>query len=189
MFDFKDYFEFSEKMIKGELRVTPLDDYFINEYDFLACKEDPFEEPVFVRHMGARVYDVIPSSYPGIYLISRKFVNVLETNNFTGWKTYSARVYDKENKRVKDYYGFRICGKCGPHIESMSKDVMVEFPAGEFPGKKGLFFDPKTYDGSDIFLLKKSTHIIMHYKVKNALEKANITNAEFVNITEYTYSW
>jgi hypothetical protein len=189
MLDFSDYFQFSEKMTTGTLRVEPLEDFFFDSYDFLACKEEPFEVPVFVHYMGGRIYDVIPSGYPGIYLVSKKFVDVLEINNFTGWNIYPARVYDKENRRIKDYSGFRVCGKCGPQLKDMSEDTLIEYPAGPTKGKKGLYFDPKTHDRSDIFIIDKSAYIIMHFKVKECLEKAKITNAEFTKLTEYKYSW
>jgi hypothetical protein len=189
MLNYKDYYKFSGKMLRGELRVTSLEEYFISAHDFISCQEEPKTEPIFVHEMGGRIYDVLPTTNSGIYLVSIKFISVLESNHFSGWATNSIKAYDKDNNRIDNYYVFKVKGKAGPHDKSMSEDIMIQYPGRSVLGKKGLYFEPETYDGSDIFILKNSLHIIMHFKVKECLEKAKITNAEFTNLTEYKYSW
>jgi hypothetical protein len=189
MFEFKEFLKFSEADIRGALRVRAEERYFQDPDDFIGCREVPQRFPIFKQYMGKKVYDLIGTDYPEIYILSRKFVNVLEENKFTGWKTYSVKIVNEQKQDIDGFAVLTVYGKCGPHIEDLSEDVMIDYPAGKFPGKKGFYFDPTTYDGSDIFLLGNSGHIIVHNRVKMVLEKAKISNVKFQNLTDITYSW
>ncbi len=186
----KDYFEKYYSVLsggkRGELVVQSIDDFCDNDYEFLAGKEKLKEKPVFKQHMGTRQYDFIASTYAILDMISDKFLNVLKENKFTGWDTYPVKILDKKGFEIKGYRGLIVPGKCGPINEDLSKEIIYTAPSGEkLMEWKGLYFDPKTHDGSDFVVPEGTGYVIVKERVKTALEKAKITNIELIRLTEY----
>lgn len=61
-------------------------------------------------------------------------------------------VYGKAGEVHSGYHGLIFRGRCGPIDHSKSEEVMRQMPARTVPFLKGLYFDPETWDGSDIFM-------------------------------------
>jgi hypothetical protein len=38
----------------------------------------------------------------------------LEENQFTGWKIYPIKLFDKKENEVEGYHGLSVTGICGP---------------------------------------------------------------------------
>ena len=94
-------------------------------------------------------------SYP--VLISTQFKEQLQVHQITGWKTFPARLLDEAGNEVLGYEGFGITGCSGARDRSKCELIRTRFTA-EAPlvdKYKGIYLDPATWDGSDIFIEHK----------------------------------
>lgn len=134
---------------------------------------------------GSTAYDFVGTTLPPLKLISDRVVEVLRS--FSGWSTYPVEVYGKKGERIPGYHGLSITGRCGPIDDSRSQPRIrpPASPAGRATREWiGLYFDPATWDGSDLFLPRGSGGTFVTEAVKTALERARITNVQFTPLTE-----
>ncbi len=132
--------------------------------------------------------DFLNTGYGGlIYAVSEKVVDVLSSNNITGWKTYPVEVYTQEGELIKGFNGFTITGRCGAVKPSLCEEVIIPptYKGGpSVPGYKGDPLDLNTWDGSDIFILEHTVYKYATAKVKNVLSKLKNSNVAFEDIAE-----
>lgn len=118
-------------------------------------------------------------------LISDRVLGILKREGFTGWRTYPIRLFGKNGARISGYHGLAIHGRCGPLDDSRSVKRDTVYPGGVFPEWYGLFFDPTTWDGSDLFMTSSpQTWLFVVEAVKRAFEKAKVTNVKFTPLDE-----
>jgi hypothetical protein len=141
--------------------------------------------------MGGQVpSDLIWTTSALPIIVHRRVVGVLRENNFTGWSTYATSVTDKKGRSYPDYEGLVILGRCGGVDLSRSVVVLSEYPAGWFPHFLGRYFPEQSWDGSDIFMERPdssghvSAHVFVTEKVREAFDKAKISNVLFERLTE-----
>lgn len=112
--------------------------------------------------------------------------DLLRRESVTGWADYAAELRGVNNDEVTSLRGLVVTGRCGA-IDN-TKSVQVRKPATSGPGEHdawiGLFFDPATWDGSDIFIPKDSPYIVVDARVREIFEQALITNVVFVPLPE-----
>ena len=146
-------------------------------------------EPIIIKHAmgGGYPTDVIWTTSGVPLIINQRVVDLLNANKITGWSTYPVTVYTKSNEIVPDYSGLSIHGRSGPIDESKSDIVMREFPAGMFPRNKGYYFDPESWDGSDLFMAGNALHKFCSTAVKQIFTKAKVKNIEFIRMDEVEY--
>jgi hypothetical protein len=138
--------------------------------------------PLEVRHAMGRnkPSDFVYASAVYPIMISDRVLGILQGGGFTGWRTYPIHLYGKDGARVPGYHGLAIHGRCGFIDDSRSVKLDKIYPGGVFPAWYGLYFDPESWDGSDLFMTAGETaYVIVVDAVKRALEKAKITNAKF----------
>lgn len=141
----------------------------------------------FHRHSCSKPMDRIASTWVALELVSDRVVQTLRAGAFTGWSTYPVRVFGKDKREIPGYHGWSVTGRCGPIDRSLSQKIWADptVPGGEASYKwKGLLFDPRTWDGSDIFCPKGTTFTFVTERVRDALERAKLTNIELEPITE-----
>lgn len=155
--------------------------------DFLRG-ETPFREPVhFGYAMGGKPRDVIGATSAGFTLVSPKFFGVLEENEFSGWESYAVEITDKAGEPIEGYRGLLVRGRCGPIDFKRSVLAADEHltPNDTLARVVGLYFDPDTWDGSDIFMPAAPGHYpIVTEEVKRALARAKVTNIDFTRLPE-----
>ncbi len=151
---------------------------------------DGISFPVIFRQenddSGEVLSDILDTGWPSLYLISKKIRNILQDNLFTGWTTFSVKVFNKEGNEIKDYYGLSIIGKCGS-IDYSKSTITTKKISPDLPSEKyyiGLYIGLDQWDESDIFLPKGSSHIIVSKKLKKELIKGKSSNIEFINLAE-----
>jgi hypothetical protein len=151
----------------------------------LARGETVPTEPVVLHHaMGSQVSDVIWTTSIKPVVVHERVISLLEENALTGWATYPVQVIGGDGLAVPDYRGLAITGRCGPIDDSRSDIVMKTYPAGEFPVYRGLFFDPGSWDGSDLFVSDDSASWpFVSARVCEAL-KGKATNLDFIKAAE-----
>lgn len=106
--------------------------------------------------MGARQpVDVIWTGIAAPVLISDRVVNLLSRARAGGWNTYEVALHGKGGEAIGGYHGYHglsVHGRCGEIDNSRSVEVPKVYPAGVFPVWRGLYFDPETWDGSELFM-------------------------------------
>lgn len=139
-------------------------------------------EPVEVRWMMGRQrpFDIIHTGYVEPLLVSDRVIGILKANGFSGWRTYAIDLLGKDGRRIPGYHGLAVHGRCGPIDDSRSIEFKAIYPGGIFPAWRGLYFDPATWDGSDLFMPSDNWGVIIVVEaVKRAFEKAKVTNVTF----------
>jgi len=172
-----------EQMVRGAMRVRLVDDL---DPVALLRGEIHVSEPVALEQfMGGKPRDILGSGHAALFLVSDKFVEVLQEQQFTGWRTYSVVVHATDTRRVGDYRGFAVTARCGQVRQS---EPIILPPRSEkgraVPGRRGLYFDPASWDGSDIFAPPTTGHVFVLERVRDAIKRARLTNVTFDRVTE-----
>lgn len=147
-------------------------------------------EPVRVEHaMGGKPQDLIWTTWAAVFLISDRVRELLEGAHVTGWKTYPVEVTDRQGAIIPGYHGFAATGRCGPIDPSRSELYLKPPPVPQGKAcwhRKGLFFEPSSWDGSDVFCPSDgSGFIFLLDRVKRLLEKAKVRNVKFKKLVDY----
>jgi hypothetical protein len=140
--------------------------------------------PLVVRHaMGGPLRDAVALTSVFPRVVSDRFREVLVRHDFLGWITYPVELYDKAGRQVSDYHVLCITGRCGP----------VKYWRGFSPRRillmegKGLHLDPKTWDGSDLFVPENGSWLLVLEPVMQALRGAKLSGLHFEPIREVVY--
>lgn len=129
--------------------------------------------------------DVIRTTAAVAVLVSDRVIDILKDSQFSGWRTYPINLFGKDSAHIPGYHGLAVPGRCGPIDDSQSVKIDKIYPGGIFPAWRGLFFDPATWDGSDVFMpAGEGGWILVVEAVKLAFEKAKVTNVLFTPLDE-----
>ncbi|WP_111685608.1 hypothetical protein [Winogradskyella tangerina] len=140
-----------------------------NFFDVFHNKSD-FKIPVKTKIvLGKKMYDRIDFNDGVNFVISERFLKILQKNELTGWKTYPVEIENTDEK----YYGFQIIGKSGPLKKEKQKGFHI-----------GYEFDKKSWDGTDFFSPEKTHLRFLSKKAKEVLIDEKITNIEIENIRD-----
>ena len=187
--EFGSLYRFSDAGIRGALHVESRKDH--DEIALSLGKKRPRKPLVFTHHSGGKPRDVIGTTEM-LCLVSERVIKVLRENEFTGWTTYPVEIHGKGGSLVEGYHGFAVTGRCGPIDWCRGKKVRRP---PRVPGGKpcnvwiGMYFDPDSWDGSDVFVPKDTLYTIVTEEVKSAVEGIKPTNVEFEPLTQFERSW
>jgi hypothetical protein len=141
---------------------------------------------IFRQEYGKNLQDVLDTGWAGMFLISDKIKTILEENQFTGWKTYEIKVFNKEEQEIHGYHGLSIIGRCGminySKSEILQKNLITDAPLTKF--YKGLYVGLEEWDGSDFFLPDKYFGTIITNSVAEILKSNMFTNIKIQNLAE-----
>lgn len=145
---------------------------------------------IFKQSSGRKWTDILNPSSVSMYIVSQRFIELLEKNNITGWKTYPIIILDKEKKEVNGYVGFSIIGRSG--AVDYKKSTVYEkqlVPNGTMNKYyKGLYIDLDKWDNSDFFIPESSLQIIVTERVMKLIKKYKLTNIILQDVTDYEVS-
>ena len=142
---------------------------------------------IFKQSSGKKWTDVLNPNSVSMYVVSQRFIELLEENNITGWKSYPIKILDKEDKEISGYVGFSLIGKCGP-VDYLKSEVYEKqlVPNGtKNKYYKGLHVGWAEWDGSDFFIPEGSLNIIVTEKVRQVIKKHKITNIVLQSLADY----
>jgi len=183
--DFSEFYLLSNAFKRGALHVDTTET--IDQFRLGSGNVRVISPIVFEWQSGGRSYDLVGTTYAGLYLISKKFMDLLQVNKFTGWDTYPVCVTGKGGNQLQGYVGLIVNGKGGPMDRKRSKRILQppQSPKGS-PVEvwRGLYFDPIRWDHTDMFLLEKSLFKIVTKEVKEEIDKASLTNVMLRPLTE-----
>lgn len=100
------------------------------------------------------------------FAISKRFKQLLVNNNVKGWTCFPIIIKGSDI----EYFVFQPTSTAGEILNLREVNNYTE---------KNRRIDYSSWDGSEIFTLKNSTHIVCTEEVKQLLEKAGITNIDF----------
>ena len=124
----------------------------------------------------------------GLLIASQRAVDVFSNEKLTGWRTYPIALFDKNDRLLKEkYYIIGITGRAGPLDKEKSvKDWFTEKDGTQrWLRLKGLLFDPKTWDGSDFFVLQDYGAVLVNGKVLDVLKQAKLTGWEAISVKKW----
>ena len=87
-----------EQMVRGAMRVRLVDD--LDPFALLRGEIHVSEPVALEQFMGGKPRDILGSGHAALFLVSDKFVEVLQEQQFTGWRTYSVVVHATDKRRV-----------------------------------------------------------------------------------------
>jgi len=137
--------------------------------------------PLEFAHRKGRVRgDFMGASYVSIFLVSKRVIDILQEHRFQGWSTYPVLISDSQGREVEGYSGFSVTGRTGPRFEQRNWYSALDSGrvVADYEPQKSLFFDPATWDGSDIFSPIGSRITLVTETVAKVLESERLTNME-----------
>ncbi len=114
----------------------------------------------------------------GLPLVSELVVGLLVQNRFTGWSSYKAGLLGRDREEIDGYHGLAVSGRCGEVDDDRCDAYLEEFPGGPDVVSRGMYFEPATWDGTDIFMPEGEHYwwIFVTEGVKLALQEAKVRN-------------
>lgn len=175
---------FAKRPFRGSLREQmPTPDYYALASGSLV----PTQPLRIVPYGGREPSDFIWTDAAIIRLVRRRLLELLRESNISGWSTFPVQIYNQANSLIDGYQGFSVIGRCGRIDPRLSKSFQKTMPGGTFPYFKGCFFDPDTWDGSQIFCPEGTAHIFVVRSVYEALRAANARNVAYRPISEMDF--
>jgi hypothetical protein len=189
------FYEMGSKLSSSTLQVhsinlgrrNNLDDEFrLIEGDFNGIKFPV----IFKQASGKKIEDILDTGWPSLYLISNKMKALLEKHDFTGWKVFQVKIFDKNNNIIPGYHGLSIVGRCGP-IDQRKADIIYKRLVPHGPNSayyKGLYVGLDAWDKTDIFIPQDRYSIIVTETVFDTIKKNKLSNIRFENLAEVEIS-
>lgn len=196
-FEFASHFyRLGEAFTPRAMRLELVDGLSNEEIAKLSRGELEWNRPLtFGISEGDRLSDFIGTTLsPKIRLVSYRVASLFRACKFRGWRTYEASLLARDKLRAGDdgLYILGITGRSGPIDDALSERVIFPppVPAGEpTPGLKGWFFDPATWDGSDLFRPEGSDAVVVTERVRDQLAALPTTNVTFERLDQVEQMW
>jgi hypothetical protein len=185
--DFSRIYEMDHSFRTGVFHFQPLSAIQHSEA-ILRGEEPPLRSLEFRPMKGSIQADIMGTTFVALRLISKRFANLLLENQFTGWGTVATRIQDKRGKEIPGYFCLVVSGRAGPIDPSRNRIVLdpPPVPHGEPTYVEvGMYFDPMTWDGSDIFIPEGTTAICVTERVKDVVDRAKIENVQFTALSKF----
>ena len=185
------FFVLSEDFLRGAVRVRPVGK--LRQARALARAERTARKPVrFAREEGQRALDIVGTTGPPpLTIVSRRVIDVLKRERFSGWARYPVELEGVEVD-ADAYLGLAVHGRCGDIDNSLTPKQILPSPVPEgnaVPGRRGLLFEHGSWDGSDLFSPSEGWHIFVTHAVRDALIAAKVKNMHLQRLTEVERLW
>lgn len=135
------------------------------------------------------VGDVVTAGDVGEYVVSPRFVELLENRGFTGWSTYPVEISGRTSELLDDYLGLWFTGRIGP-IDDRLTEVVTLAPyvpgAPAMPHHRGFCPEADSWDGSDFVVPAGTRWTCVTGRVRDALLAAGTVGVGFTRMSEMT---
>jgi hypothetical protein len=144
--------------------------------DLIEGNLDKFTFPIAFNQFSGKKWTDILQKCNAHFIFSNRFINLLETNNITGWKTFDIKITDKDGNEVNGYKGISITGRSGaPYCLKSTMFKRQKVPTGPISTYyKGTYFDD--WDGSDFFMPDTTIGVYLTKRVVALMNENSITN-------------
>ncbi len=124
-------------------------------------------------------------------IVSEKVLSLFVTSGFSGWREYPVRLFGRDGKGIRaKYHGLSVIGRTGrlDSRRSVTKWYNCRDGRKTIAGIRGLYFDVRQWDGSDIFMFKDNDvgGVIVTKRVIAALKTSKSTGWESVPVLKFT---
>lgn len=139
------------------------------------------------QYMGQRLFDLVGTGYGSLFILSDRVIRALKDTGATGWRAYPAAMTNLRGTAVHGYAGLRVTGRCGPAMQAFTERGYREPPCSpgyRYEATYNLYFDPATWDGSDLFKPSNWSHTIVTERVRDALVDGRFTNIKLIELAE-----
>lgn len=134
--------------------------------------------------MGGRTpSDFVGTTLTTPVLISERTKSVMESEGITGWVSNPCLVVSRDGDDY-NYHLLGITGRSGPMQYDKSEIFVKNLPGGPANYLRGMYFDPETWDGSDLFLAGNSLIKVATDRLKKALDINKVGNVTLDRLTE-----
>ena len=145
-----------------------------DRFELLKAVADEAQPVRFRVVQGSRWPDLIATDAIVLYLVSARFRKVLRDAGISGWHSRRVEVADVVSR---DYELLVVTGRCGAIDDGCSVQSPRQNRSGvAYTVWTGLFFDPATWDGSDVFSPADSGLIFMTQRACDAIRRAKLRN-------------
>lgn len=143
---------------------------------------------------GGRPRDVNRSGlHVGAPIVSPRFIETVRERDLSGWTIYPIDLADKHGSSLDGFGLLGITGRCGPIQDDLSALVTVPPPVAggrETRQLRGLFFEPKSWDGSDFCCSTDgSLHTFLSSAATQTLQEARLTGCNLRPAAELLRQW
>lgn len=181
---FNAFYEFGDPYDEDAIRGTPRD-VPLKALRLLARGEWRPPRPIlFDRAEGRVPADVVHTTSIRPVIVHQRVVDILRSEGLTGWATFPVELRDEAGRILPDYFGFAVTGRSGPPAYRRGSMVAVDYPGGTFVEYKGRFFDPVSWDGSDVFHTGEWGFIFVTDALVDAFNRGRLTNTYFRPLTD-----
>jgi len=120
---------------------------------------------------GSRNFDLVPCK-PLLELVSVRTQETMAP--FSGWSTQAVAINGARSEMLAGYRLLVVRGRCGPFLDI--RPAPYEYCRA--------YFDPSTWDGSDVFCPPRSSRVFVVEAVKAAIERAELSNIQFTAMAD-----
>lgn len=126
--------------------------------------------------------DILWSGLAHPVAISARLEDALAASGITGWSSVPYTVEINGRLEKTSYRLWSIHGRCGPIDSSRSVIREREFPGGRFPMVVGRYFEPSSWDGSDLFLSPSDTLLYVTRKTVDLMTRLSVNGVGFTSL-------
>lgn len=180
---YTDFYTISDKDTRGALNLIPKQNLDYTKVFRSEIVPDTVLE--FVPNYGVKHFDFLNSGFAGVFLISKKIVELFRSNDIVGWNSIPVRIQGYEDQ---NYYLLTVEGRCSAIDYGRSETFLKKpyAPSGKpIEVKRGLYFDLESWDLSDVFTPENTRFTFITEKVKNILSVNKVTNILIERITDF----
>lgn len=115
-------------------------------------------------------------------------IELFTEKGFTGWESYPVKIFCKNGEANEDYHALIVKGVCGHYDVKRSEIIDYTADNGGFILREkrylGMYFDEKTWDGSDIFAMEHTLWMIITKSVARELMKLKV-KVKLIRLSEH----
>jgi hypothetical protein len=117
--------------------------------------------------------------------ISDRIVDLLTEHNVSGWSSFPVEIVDRNGDLHQTHHRLMITATpCGP-VDWLMGELIERTEPYRGRNYRGGWFDPESWDGSDIFYSQNWGFPLVVERVRDLFVRAKIKNIEFVRFTDY----
>ena len=123
------------------------------------------------------------------HLASPKLVTLLSGAGFSGWQAIPVDVHVKGRPTVTDYSFLHVYGRCGMALDDRKRIETYTRYEGDkgWLEPRGYYFDPATWDGSDVFSPFPKMFLFVTQSVARLLKRSKLYRVELEPLSEFWF--
>ncbi len=187
--DSRQFYEFSSKLMHSAVQVYPFEMRKSRNYEdsdkLIYGNYEGINFPIIFKYEDGKNWcDLLDTGLGSLYLVSDRMKAIFEENQFTGWRSFPTRVYDKKDNEISGYHGLSFLGRASKPTYDERTIIEEQYAPNASIARYyiGLTFDE--WDGSDFFVLKDTLMTSITKRVADELKKHKFTNLELTSFIE-----